>query len=122
MHGAGIHVTSPSGYLNSHIDYALHPNGRAERRLNLVLFLDEWKDSWGGAYELYDDSGTDVLSRIYPKKGSIVIWEPTDTAFHGTQRVTGEKDRRTAAVYYLSPVREGVTRKRALFVPRRSGR
>lgn len=124
LHGAGLHVTGAGGWLQPHLDYALHPRiPNAERRLNCVLFLNpEWPTSWGGAFELYDDAGQEVIARVAPKSNTAVIWEPTDTAYHGTQAVTcpGKRERVTIAVYYLGPVRPYTTRKRALFVPKRA--
>lgn len=124
MHGGGIHATDPGGWLQPHLDYALHPKlPGLERRLNLILFLNpEWSnDDWGGAFQLFDDQAHDVAGVVTPEFGRIVLWEPTDTAFHGTGRVTcpGNKHRLTAACYYLAPARPTATRKRALFVPRR---
>lgn len=127
LHGGGIHITDASGWLQPHLDYALHPylmvDGKPmERRLNLVLFLNQfWDEHWGGAFELYDDMGKEPQVRIYPEFNRAALWEPTDVAIHGTQRVSNSAAPRvTAAVYYLAPAREGVTRKRALFVPNRS--
>lgn len=125
LHGGGIHVCKGGGFLGPHIDYALHPklDPPMERRLNLILFLvPEWKDVWGGAFELWNDDATEVKNRVYPAPGRAVVWEPTDTAFHGTQAVKWEcpMPRVTAAVYYVAPARPGVIRKRALFTPRRS--
>jgi hypothetical protein len=122
FHGGGLHVTDPGGWLSPHLDYSRHPKlPDMERRLNLVLFLNpEWREEWGGAFELYDDAGAEVVARVYPKFNSAVLWEPTDVAFHGTQKVTDDAPPRVSlAVYYLAPARPNCTRKRALFVPRR---
>jgi Rps23 Pro-64 3,4-dihydroxylase Tpa1-like proline 4-hydroxylase len=121
LHGGGLHVTDPGGFLAPHIDYALHPHiPNMERRLNAILFLDDWQEQWGGALCFYDDMGNKVVTRIYPKRGRLVLWEPTDTSFHGCEVVTGPQSRHTIAVYYLAPARPTATRKRALFVPSRS--
>lgn len=119
LHGAGIHVADTGGYLQCHLDYALHPESGLERRLNLVLFLNEtWRAEWGGAFELCDQMGK-VVKRIVPEFCTAVIWEPSDVAYHGTEIVRGDVPRITAAVYYLAPPRPGAVRKRALYVPRR---
>lgn len=119
--GAGIHVTDPGGHLNCHLDYALHESG-LERRINLIVFLvPEWREEWGGAFELYDQAGRAVAERIYPAPGRAVVWEAGDLAYHGTQRVHPgcPLPRITAATYYLAPPRPGCVRRRALFVPSR---
>ncbi len=123
LHGGGLHVTDPGGFLAPHIDYALHPHlVGMERRLNAILFLDDWQETWGGALCFYDDTGSEVITRIYPKRGRLVLWEPTDTSFHGCEVVSGPQSRHTIAVYYLAPARPTATRKRALVVPQRNKR
>jgi Rps23 Pro-64 3,4-dihydroxylase Tpa1-like proline 4-hydroxylase len=121
-HGAGLHVTDPGGHLNQHLDYALHPVlTTMERRANLIVFLNpHWSAEWGGAFECGNNVGT-VVKRIPPAPGRAILWLPSDTAFHGTERVTDDAEpRATLAAYYLMPARPGVVRRRALFIPNRS--
>ncbi len=120
MHGGGVHVTDPGGWLNCHVDYAAHPylSGK-ERRLNLIAFLNpEWHREWGGALQLCDPMGN-AVKEIYPEPGLLVAFETGDESYHGVSKVTGPVPRITAAVYFLSDLRPGVTRKRALFMPNR---
>lgn len=122
MYGAGVHVMAPNGHLNCHLDYALAPHAPGlERRANLILFLNPaWREEWGGALELYDDAARKVITRVYPRCNRAVIWESSDLAYHGVERVASHAPPRvTAASYYLAPARPGATRKRALFVPNR---
>lgn len=128
MHGGGIHITDPGGSLSCHLDYALHPTLALERRINLVLFLNpEWREEWGGAFEMYDDAARECVKRIYPAFNRAVVWEAGDLAYHGTGHVEPYNDSRaannpprvTAAVYFLAPPRPHCVRRRALFVPRR---
>jgi Rps23 Pro-64 3,4-dihydroxylase Tpa1-like proline 4-hydroxylase len=123
LHGAGLHVMDRGDYLTTHLDYNLHPQLLLERRLNLVLFLNQvWSEEWGGAFDLYDDMGEGPVKRIYPSFGQMVLWESSELAYHGTQLVSLEAKhpRLTLACYYLSPPRPGVVRKRALFIPQRA--
>jgi Rps23 Pro-64 3,4-dihydroxylase Tpa1-like proline 4-hydroxylase len=119
MHGAGIHVTDPGGYLQPHLDYSLHECG-LERRINLIAFLTRgWLERWGGAFQLCDPLGN-PLKVVFPKAGRIVLWESSDLAYHGTAMVADDAPPRiTAAVYYLASPRPGCTRRRALFIPKR---
>lgn len=121
LHGGGCHVTWPGGYLQSHLDYQLHPHLGKERRLNLILFtVPFWREPWGGALEFYADDGVTVQHRIYPAFNRAVFFEPTSLCYHGTQPTTADAPPRvSAATYYLSEPRPGLTRKRALYVPRR---
>lgn len=120
LHGAGFHIVEPDGYLSPHLDYALHPKIEGmERRVNLILFLNGGSREDGGAFELWNDTATEVQGRVYPKPGCAVIWKPGDVEYHGTQLVKREYPRIAAAVYYLAPARPNVVRKRALFIPQR---
>lgn len=123
LHGGGIHCSDQGGRLGIHVDYALHPRLKLERKLNLVAFLNpEWSPAWGGALELWNDDATECVKRILPQPGRVVIWRPSDISFHGQPQPVECPEhisRTTAAVYYLGEPSPGVTRKRALFVPDR---
>ena len=122
LYGGGLHVYSFAGFLAPHIDYSIHPKSGMERRLNAILFLNRrWVEPLGGALQFYDDMGEKVLKSIYPRYGRLVLWEPTDTSFHGCGAVYGPYERVTVAVNYVCEPRPTATnRKRALFVPNRS--
>lgn len=123
LYGAGLHVTDPGGWLNCHLDYALHPSLPLERRLSLILFLTpQWREEWGGAFELYDDSARKVVKRVYPHPNRAVIFENGDISYHGTEKTSLDAPPRlTATCYYLAPPRPHCVRKRALFCPSRDG-
>lgn len=120
LHGGGLHVTGPGGWLNTHLDYDRHPFIPDRRRaLNLILFLNpEWRPEWGGALVLCDPGG-EVVTRIEPKPGRLAAFEVGDLSYHGVEPVTGPVERVTAAVYYLSEATPNNTRRRALFLPTR---
>lgn len=121
LHGGGLHVMAGGGWLNTHLDYARHPVVAGhERRLNLILFLNtEWREEWGGAFEVCRPDGT-VAERIYPAPGRLIAFETSDLSYHGVQPIAaGAPERVTLAVYYLAPARPSATRVRALFLPRR---
>lgn len=120
LHGGGLHVTDPGGWLSTHLDYACHPKlpGK-ERRINLIAFLNpEWRPEWGGFLQLCDPMGRPV-KEFAPEPGLIVAFETGDQSYHGVSQVCGTIPRVTAAVYFLSDLRPGVTRQRALFIPNR---
>lgn len=123
LHGGGIHRSGPGGLLSIHLDYAKHCKfPEYERRLNAILYLvPEWREEWGGATVLTKPDGVTVLNRVYPKPGRLLVFETNDLSYHGVEPVTCPEgvERVTLATYYLSPIREGVTRERALFIPNR---
>jgi 2OG-Fe(II) oxygenase superfamily len=121
MHGAGLHVTDPGGWLQVHVDYEVHPRLEGwERRLNLILWLNEsWKPEWGGALILCDPNGSPER-RFYPAPGEAVLFEGGATAYHGAMQTAPDAPARlTLAAYYLAPSRLSATRKRACFLPNR---
>ncbi|MDB5312649.1 MAG: putative proline hydroxylase [Gemmataceae bacterium] len=121
LHGGGLHVTEPGGVLAVHLDYDRHPLVPGRRRaLNLIAFLHpEWEPAWGGALVLCDPMGQ-AVKRIEPVPGRLAAFEVGDLSYHGVEPVTGPAERVTAAVYYLSPAGTQNTRRRALFMPKRS--
>jgi Rps23 Pro-64 3,4-dihydroxylase Tpa1-like proline 4-hydroxylase len=124
LHGGGIHISEKGGLLNIHLDYSKHPRlPLLERRINCILYLvPEWQELWGGATVLTEPDGMTVISRIYPAPGRLLIFETNDLSYHGVEPVScpDGTERITLATYYLSHIRPGVTRERALFVPNRS--
>jgi hypothetical protein len=95
--GGGLHEIHPGGMLNMHVDFSAHPAGLT-RALNFLIYLnEEWRDEWNGALELGDDV------KIYPRGGTAVIFETTDTSWHGHPvplACPEGKSRRSLALYY----------------------
>lgn len=123
LHGGGIHRSGPGGALSIHLDYARHPLlPHLERRINVIVYLvPRWEEEWGGATVFTKPDGATVLNRVYPKPGRLLAFITDDLSYHGVEPVTCPEgiERVTLATYYLSPIREGVTRERALFIPNR---
>jgi len=128
LHGCGIHYNSKNSKLDLHLDYSIHPKSGKERRINLVIYLNnEWKEEWNGALELWssDESGTklgECLKEIFPNPNTAVIFQTTDASIHGIPkliRCPENTGRATFAMYYLSPPRPNTThRSKANFFPR----
>jgi hypothetical protein len=122
MHGGGLCTMLAGGWLQTHLDYAIHPTfTHMERRLNLIAFLHpEWRPEWGGQLLLADAMGKPVVE-IDPLPGRLVAFECGDDSFHGVRQLSHEAmPRVSAAVYYLSPARPGAVRKRAMYFPNRN--
>jgi hypothetical protein len=121
LHGAGLHVTDPGGWLQVHVDYELHPRLAGwERRLNLILWLNEtWHPEWGGALLLCDGTGK-TEQTFYPTPGEAVLFEGGPSSYHGAMQTRQNSPSRvTLAAYYLAPARSSATRRKALFMPNR---
>ncbi len=115
---AGLQLMFPDGYLATHLDAALHPSGK-ERRVNLVLFLNNTNPAQGGGLQLCDPMGKPI-SVHYPMAGEAVVWCCDDLAYHGVEPLAHDaKPRYTVASFYLGDKRPNATRQRALFLPNR---
>jgi hypothetical protein len=86
--GGGLHQIPAGGYLKIHTDFNEH-NGifRGKgwiRRLNLLIYLNSnWRDEWGGHFEMWNAEGSYAVSRIAPLFNRTVIFETTSRSFHG---------------------------------------
>ena len=86
----------PGGFLGKHLDAELHPIMPWRRRYSSVLFIDDWKDDWGGVLRLegYGD--------VTPKKNMLITF-PTDGVWHSVSTVsTIATNRRTIALFAWS--------------------
>lgn len=82
--GGGLHQIEPGGFLKIHADFNRHPRLKLDRRLNLLLYLNEdWKEEYGGHLELWDRGMARCAQRILPLFNRCVIFSTTDSSFHG---------------------------------------
>lgn len=117
QYGAGLHMSAPGDLLGCHLDFSIQPETGLERRLNLIVYLN---DCQGGQTQLYDSDARNVVGEVEPKSGRILVWECSEVSYHGTAQVMGDSPRYTAAFYYYTKPRPGCSpRTRALFCPRR---
>lgn len=102
---AGFHCTGNGGFLDIHADFSHHDELGLERRLNLILFLnDDWKVSYGGALGLYD---IDLVPRrtILPHGNTAVVFTTSETSYHGhpePMKLPSGVYRRSLALYYYA--------------------
>ncbi len=67
-----------------HADFDQHRKLRVDRRLNVLLYLNEdWDDAYGGHLELWDPTMTRRVKRVAPIANRLVIFRTSDTSFHG---------------------------------------
>jgi len=106
MFGGGLHATAAGGKLAVHVDYNKHPFFKLDRRLNLLVFLNEgWTEANGGWLELWDHEMKACAVRILPLFNRTVIFSTTSTSFHGQpEPIIGPPDlwRKSIALYYFS--------------------
>ena len=104
--GGGLHQIEPGGYLKIHADFNRHPKFGLERRLNLLLYLNEnWEEEYGGHLELWNKDMTGCVHRILPTFNRCVIFNTTDFSYHGhPEPLTCPEGmtRKSLALYYYS--------------------
>jgi hypothetical protein len=102
--GGGMHMTGEGGRLAMHRDFNRHPTLPLERRLNLLVFLnEEWDSAWGGTLYL----GQDEEIAVEPRFNRTVLFACGPESWHGhPDPIVGDHWRRSLAVYYYAPLRE----------------
>ena len=104
--GGGLHQLDPGGFLRIHADFNQHPHLRLDRRLNLLLYLNEgWRDDWGGQLELWSADMAERVQRIAPVAGRVVVFSTTSTSYHGNPEPVACPPggaRRSLALYYYT--------------------
>ena len=104
--GGGLHQIEPGGYLKVHVDFNRHRRMRLDRRLNLLIYLNQdWQESYGGHFEMWDTKMTQCQKKILPVFNRCVIFNTTDFSFHGHPEpltCPQERTRKSLALYYYS--------------------
>jgi Rps23 Pro-64 3,4-dihydroxylase Tpa1-like proline 4-hydroxylase len=121
--GGGMHQIVPGGKLGIHVDFNRHPVYRLDRRLNLLLYLNQdWRDEYGGHFELWDRTGTSCVKRVLPIFNRCVVFSTTETSYHGHPHPLSCPAgwvRKSLALYYYSngrPESEIASRHGTVFV------
>lgn len=112
--GGGLHETRSGGHLSIHADFNLHKPLKLERRLNLLVYLnDEWPEEWGGHLELWDKNMTKSCHRVAPLLGSAVVFNTALDSFHGQPdpvRCPPDRARRSIATYYYTALSDSLSK------------
>ncbi len=106
--GGGLHLTRRGGHLGVHADFNIHGLMNVERRLNLLVYLnDGWQGEYGGELELWDKPMRSCVKSIAPVLGRAVVFNTSLDSFHGQpQPLTcpEDRDRRSIATYYYTSI------------------
>ena len=100
--GGGYHLIPPdTGRLEVHTDFNRSPTSNLYRRLNVLTYLNaDWEEEPGGCLLLRSPDGTDIAVR--PEFGRTVIFETSDTSWHG-HPFPASRWRASIAAYFFSP-------------------
>jgi Rps23 Pro-64 3,4-dihydroxylase Tpa1-like proline 4-hydroxylase len=110
--GGGLHETKRGGHLGIHADFNVHGKLKVERKLNLLVYLNEdWEPGYGGQLELWDREMKECAVRVEPVFGRAVIFNTDLDSFHGHPdplNCPPERSRRSIATYYYTSPADGV--------------
>lgn len=121
--GAGIHKTLTGGHLDIHADFNVHTHMRVERRLNVLIYLNpEWKEEYGGSFEIWDKQMTTKMASFVPTQNRMVCFSTGSDTFHGNPEPVNHPDgipRQSIALYYYTATWDDSRREHStLFKPR----
>ncbi len=106
--GGGLHLTRRGGHLGVHADFNIHGVMNVERRLNLLVYLnDSWQSIYGGELELWDQAMQSCIKSVAPVLGRAVVFNTSLDSFHGQPTPLScpeDRDRRSIATYYYTSV------------------
>lgn len=104
--GGGFHAISKGGFLKVHTDFNFHHKLKLDRRMNLLIYLNEnWQEDYGGAIELWDKECKHKVVSMMPELGNVMIFSTTDYSFHGhPDPLTCPENvyRKSLALYYYT--------------------
>ncbi|MEM9371038.1 MAG: 2OG-Fe(II) oxygenase [Pseudomonadota bacterium] len=104
--GAGIHKVANGGHLDIHADFNLHKQMQLERRLNVLIYLNpEWKEEYGGSFEVWDKEMTKKAASFVPVYNRMVCFSTGSDTFHGNPMPVNHPDgepRMSIALYYYT--------------------
>jgi Rps23 Pro-64 3,4-dihydroxylase Tpa1-like proline 4-hydroxylase len=104
--GGGLHQIKPGGKLNVHADFNHHDKLKLDRRINVLIYLNkDWKEEYGGHFELWNREMTAAEAKILPLFNRCAIFSTTDFSFHGHPTPLAcppDRTRKSIATYYYS--------------------
>lgn len=104
--GGGYHEIKRGGYLKVHADFNKHPKTKLDRRINVLVYLNrEWKEEYGGHFELWNKEMTRAEKKILPVFNRMAIFSTTTTSYHGHPDpllCPEGRSRKSIAMYYYT--------------------
>ncbi|GAB6139453.1 hypothetical protein JCM14076_01820 [Methylosoma difficile] len=103
--GGGIHETNSGGHLDVHVDFNYLKDKQWHRRLNILIYFNkDWKDEYGGFFELWDKDVKKCHGSYAPIFNRVFVFETSEISFHGVTPVTCPPDimRKSFAAYYYT--------------------
>lgn len=121
--GGGFHEIATGGHLSVHADFNHHKVMNLERRVNVLIYLNEnWKDDYGGQLELWRTDMSEKVQSIVPIANRCVIFTTNQQSMHGNPVPVAHPaniSRKSIALYYYTATWPGDAKSRTTqFKPR----
>ncbi|HET9050565.1 MAG TPA: 2OG-Fe(II) oxygenase [Candidatus Dormibacteraeota bacterium] len=125
FHGGGFHQGGDGSYLDTHVDFNLHPlHPTWLRTLNLLLYLSpDWQEEWGGCLLVRGDPHEEPLA-ITPRFNRAVLMLTDERTYHGYRRMSlppGVTRRSIATYAYRMTNGHRVTARTTVWAPEDAG-
>lgn len=116
--GGGLHQIVRGGFLKVHVDFNWYSRLRLERRVNVILFFNkDWKEEYGGHFELWDKDMKKALVKVPPLFNRAAIFSTSEDSYHGhpdpLNFPEGLSRKSIALYYYTSPATDEQARAKA---------
>ena len=106
LEGGGFHEIKPGGFLKLHVDFHKHRKMNLDRRLNLLIYLNEdWEESYGGHFELWERDMSRCTVKILPGFNRMALFSTTGDSWHGHPDPLScpeGRSRKSLALYYYT--------------------
>lgn len=102
LYAGGISMMGKGDFLNPHIDNSHDAPRRRYRRLNLLYYISpDWRDDYGGNFELWDPKVRQP-KMITSKYNRLVVMETNRYSWHSVNPVVVDRNRCCISNYYFS--------------------
>ena len=106
LYGGGIVNTPSKGYLKLHADFNYYDKIKLYRRLNLVIYLNEyWDKEWNGNLEIWDKNLKEKVKVYEPLGNNFILFRVTDNVYHGYPdplKCPEDTNRKSINIYYYT--------------------
>ncbi|MFN8672183.1 MAG: glycosyltransferase [Candidatus Sericytochromatia bacterium] len=104
--GGGLHQILKGGKLGVHVDFNKSEKLKANRKLNLLVYLNKnWKEEYGGHFELWDKDVKHCLKKVLPIYNRMVVFSTSNISYHGHPHpltCPENMSRKSIALYYYA--------------------
>jgi hypothetical protein len=104
--GGGLHQIKPGGNLEVHVDFNRHKKLALDRRINVLVYLNkDWKEEYGGHFELWNRDMSAAEQKILPVFNRCAIFSTTEFSYHGHPTPLAcppDRTRKSIATYYYT--------------------